>query len=167
MNIYEDYYNRDLSPVTTGKEFLNVCSMSIEDKRVALTELGNLGSVSTVFLRMDHNFTGEGPPVLFETLVFGGKLDGKMERYCTEAEALAGHERMVERVRKTASLWNRIKARFKREPNTPKHVHAWGKWEEQSGMVITKARGSNRNQLGSQLYRRHCSMCGESQRKWM
>jgi hypothetical protein len=48
--------------------------------------------VSTVFLGMDHRFSGKGPPVLFETLVFGGPLDGLMERYCTRDEALAGHQ---------------------------------------------------------------------------
>lgn len=50
--------------------------------------------VSTVFLAIDHNY-GSGDPVLFETMVFydDGML-GVMERYCTWAEAAAGHERI-------------------------------------------------------------------------
>jgi hypothetical protein len=36
--------------------------------------------ISTVFLGLDHSF-GAGSPVLFETLVFGGPLDGEMDRY--------------------------------------------------------------------------------------
>jgi len=53
--------------------------------------------VSTVFLGLDHQF-GQGPPVLWETLVFGGSLDGEMDRYTSRAAALAGHQRMCERV---------------------------------------------------------------------
>lgn len=55
--------------------------------------------VSTVFLGMDHNFVGNGPPILWETLVFGGHLDGEMDRYTSEADALNGHDAMLARVR--------------------------------------------------------------------
>jgi hypothetical protein len=54
--------------------------------------------VSTVFLGLDHN-RGDGPPVLWETLVFGGELDGEMQRYSSLADALAGHQAMCERVK--------------------------------------------------------------------
>jgi len=37
--------------------------------------------VSTVFLGLDHNHAGIGPPILWETLVFGTSLDGEMRRY--------------------------------------------------------------------------------------
>ena len=67
------------------------------DRKVALTKIGE-AEISTVFLGLDHNFSGEGAPVLYETLVFGGKLDGEMMRYTTHEEALAGHVRMVTRV---------------------------------------------------------------------
>ena len=55
--------------------------------------------VSTVFLGINHQF-GDGPPLLFETMVCGGDLDGEQERYATWDEAEAGHEAMCERVRK-------------------------------------------------------------------
>lgn len=54
--------------------------------------------VSTVFLGLDHSF-GHGPPLLFETMVFGGKLDQEMARYATYADAQRGHDLMVSRVR--------------------------------------------------------------------
>ena len=54
--------------------------------------------VSTVFLGLDHNFGWDGPPVLFETMVFGGEHDREQERYCTWDEAEAGHKRYVELV---------------------------------------------------------------------
>lgn len=56
--------------------------------------------VSTVFLSIDHNYTDHGPPIVFETLVFGGPMDDSMRRYATWAEAEAGHDEVVELVRK-------------------------------------------------------------------
>lgn len=49
-------------------------------------------SVSTVFLSIDHSF-GEGPPVLFETMVFSKDdpaIDLYCERYCTREKAVLG-----------------------------------------------------------------------------
>lgn len=54
--------------------------------------------VSTVFLVIDHRW-GAGDPLLFETLVFNGPLDGEMARYSTYAAAEAGHAAMVARCR--------------------------------------------------------------------
>lgn len=67
--------------------------------------------VSTVFLGMDHNWSGKGPPILFETMVFddqrwekpgdGGNRCVDMgeemccERYSTKDDALIGHQRHV------------------------------------------------------------------------
>jgi hypothetical protein len=53
--------------------------------------------VSTVFIFLDHSF-GDRPPILFETLVFGGLLNDEGERYSTKAEAEAGHAKWVQRV---------------------------------------------------------------------
>lgn len=50
--------------------------------------------VSTVFLGIDHNHSGKGPPVLFETMVFGGPLSDYQNRYCTWKEAEEGHKKM-------------------------------------------------------------------------
>jgi hypothetical protein len=55
--------------------------------------------VSTVFLGLDHAFTA-GPPVLWETLVMGGPLDGEMCRYTSREAAIAGHAAMCRRVQK-------------------------------------------------------------------
>ena len=53
--------------------------------------------VSTVFLGIDHSFDSDSEPILFETLVFGGDLDGEMQRYSTWKEAVKGHAEMVEK----------------------------------------------------------------------
>jgi len=55
--------------------------------------------VSTVFLGLDHNWRDVGPPILWETLVFGGPLDGEMDRYSSLADAVRGHQAMCRRVR--------------------------------------------------------------------
>jgi hypothetical protein len=70
---------------------------SDERRKIAHTQVSPEVAVSTVFLSADHNFSGEGPPVLFETMVFGGPLDQEQERYTTWAAATAGHIRWVER----------------------------------------------------------------------
>lgn len=48
--------------------------------------------VSTVFLGMNHAFD-DGPPILWETMVFG--IEEYCDRYRTKAEALEGHEKAV------------------------------------------------------------------------
>ena len=62
-------------------------------RRVASTVVGK-AHVSTVWLGLDHQF-GEGPPLIFETMVFGGDLDQHQWRYSTEAQAVEGHDRVV------------------------------------------------------------------------
>jgi len=68
------------------------------NRRVAFDEVAPGVTVSTVFLAIDHAM-GFGPPELFETMVFDNDDDEEMERYATWDEAVAGHQRMVERVR--------------------------------------------------------------------
>jgi len=66
------------------------------DRHVASDKIDKI-RVSTVFLGLDHSFD-EGPPQLFETMVFGGPLADEMDRYATWAEAKSGHAKMFERV---------------------------------------------------------------------
>jgi len=56
--------------------------------------------VSTVFLGLDHSFSEEGPPILFETMIFGGHFDQEQDRCATWDEAVLMHHKMCERVRK-------------------------------------------------------------------
>ena len=81
-----DYYDRRGKPIKR-KEWHALYQG--ENKRVALTERGDV-LVSTVWLGVDHRI-GDGPPLIFETMVFGGPLSKHHVRYSTEAEALAGH----------------------------------------------------------------------------
>lgn len=55
--------------------------------------------VSTVWLGINHNFTGVGPPLIFETMIFGGRHDLVLWRYPTEVAALAGHDQVMAMLR--------------------------------------------------------------------
>lgn len=55
--------------------------------------------VSTVFLGLDHNHFGAGPPILWESMVFGTALDGEQQRYASREEALQGHAELLARVK--------------------------------------------------------------------
>jgi hypothetical protein len=73
------------------------------DRRVAQDFIGNV-RVSTVFLSLDHNLFGEGLPVLWETMIFGGEHDQFQRRYTSRVDALLGHEYAVNVVRGRVSL---------------------------------------------------------------
>src|SRR5207245_9451486 len=63
------------------------------DCRIGDDPIGDV-RVSTVFLGLNHNFRG-GEPLLFETMIFGGPLDGETWRYASTAEAMRGHQEAV------------------------------------------------------------------------
>lgn len=67
-------------------------------RRVAKDVVGG-AEVSTVFLGLDHRMFGDGPPLLFETMIFGGECDELQRRYETWDEAEHGHARIVARLR--------------------------------------------------------------------
>ena len=68
------------------------------DRHVDNDKIGKV-SISTVFLGIDHNF-GVGKPLLFETMIFGGKHDQYQERYTTWEEAEKGHKKALKLVKK-------------------------------------------------------------------
>src|ERR1044071_2919366 len=64
--------------------------LSRADRLIARTRLGGT-TVSTVFLGLDHQFGDGGPPLLYETMIFGGPLDGYCRRCSTWDQAEAQH----------------------------------------------------------------------------
>jgi hypothetical protein len=72
-----------------------------QDRRVGLWRRGPV-LVSTVFLGLDHNW-GDGPPLLFETMIFflGTSVDYE-ERCATWTEAEAMHGKAIGYV---CSMW--------------------------------------------------------------
>lgn len=83
------------------------------NRQVALTRTA-VSTISTVFLSLDHNHFREGPPLIFETMVFERqvqalgdkqqKLDfqhdyGILARYSTWDEAERGHATICDRIK--------------------------------------------------------------------
>jgi len=76
-----------------------------EKRIVAKTRYGGV-AVSTVFLPIDHNYTGKGPPVLWETMVFGGRHDEECRRYTSKEDAVRGHFEMVQEILDISNSWS-------------------------------------------------------------
>lgn len=102
-------YKLDGKKVVQCKNFADWCHWWILAREKGLRKVGwdKIGpvTISTVFLGIDHGWGRK--PVLFETMVFGGKLDQKQWRYFTWEEAEHGHRETVRLVK--ASLKKRRK----------------------------------------------------------
>lgn len=111
-------------------------------RRVGLDHVGPF-RVSTVFLALDHNYSGHGDPILFETMVFpeDSHTDLACVRYCTWAQAAIGHAFMVEA----------LQAWMKKHPNSGskagfRYLSSFlDKFQTRSG----RPRASNRGSKGS------------------
>lgn len=90
--ILDDEHNLITTDVRTWGDWFQ----NNDNRIVAKTEVGDI-VVSTVCLGLDHNW-GDGPPRLFETMIFGGERDQDCWRCATWAEAEAQHERVVAEV---------------------------------------------------------------------
>jgi hypothetical protein len=72
------------------------------DRKVRKSELEDGRVVSTVFLGVDHAF-GDGPPLVFETMVFPVDSDQEIcERCATWEQAEAQHEQVLASIAGTA-----------------------------------------------------------------
>lgn len=73
-----------------------------ENRALIRTELdGGEVRISTIFLGIDHNYSGIGAPILFETMVFGGEMDMYQQRYATYEDAILGHDEVRTKVEAT------------------------------------------------------------------
>jgi hypothetical protein len=88
--ILDDDHNLIATDVMTWGEWFGTNGNRI----VAKTVVGD-AVVSTVCLGLDHNFYHGGPPLLFETMIFGGEHDEECWRCSTWDEAEAQHARVV------------------------------------------------------------------------
>ena len=102
---HHHYILRDKKPVPVSLLVWAEWFEKTKNRHVADDQIGSI-RISTVFLGLNHQW-GDGPPLLFETMVFGGDLDGDCERYSAWQEAEAGHREMVERVR-VSEFWPEV-----------------------------------------------------------
>lgn len=82
-------YGWDGQPIPDRDAWLEVFG---GDRRVGRARTTR-GEVSTVFMGIDmgFGFLDGSPPILFETMIFGGPLDGHVDRYATLAAARLYH----------------------------------------------------------------------------
>ncbi len=86
----EDHTYRPCTLMEWGHQFESI------DRHVAEDRINDC-RVSTIWLGTDHNYHWEGPPLLFETMVFkNGASDIYCDRYSTWQEAEQGHERAIQ-----------------------------------------------------------------------
>jgi len=69
-----------------------------DDRIIEQTDIDDV-RVSTVFLGIDHSFSIGGPPILFETMIFGGEHDQYQDRCATYTEAKKMHTKALWLVR--------------------------------------------------------------------
>ncbi len=100
--IYFDRQGREMQLMDWGSKF--------EDKEYQIVKQDRIVKyfVSTVWLGINHRFMRQGPPLIFETMVFvddeKDPLNEYQEKYSTEEEALNGHEDVISIVKDYMSL---------------------------------------------------------------
>ena len=85
----------EVVPTTSLEEWAIWFNQADELRRVAFSVIDEGLEVSTIFLGVDHRFIGEGPPLVFETMVFRGGDPQMTWRYSTWEEAEEGHKSIV------------------------------------------------------------------------
>ena len=89
-----DYYDKEGKEITL-EEWMALMERTDSKKedgyyRIGYDEKKGI-RISTVWLGMNHNHYLGGPPLIFETMIFGGEHDQYQERYSTLEEAQEGH----------------------------------------------------------------------------
>lgn len=69
------------------------------DRFLKRTELENGITISTCFAGINLNFTDDGPPLLFETMIFGGEDDCTGYRFERHECAINYHDKLVKKYR--------------------------------------------------------------------
>jgi hypothetical protein len=105
LGMYGISFDREPYKITSYDELLRYADLPEELSRVAHSTFtdadGNEVSVSTMFMGCDlARFARlldreQHAPEFFETMVFGGDLNGRIRRYATWKEAEAGHAETV------------------------------------------------------------------------
>ena len=89
-----------LAHIASEVEFLEWAMWFEHNRERCQVGLDKFGAfcVSTVFLGLNHQY-GDGPPLIFETMIFGGRWDLYQWRWPCRADALSGHNAIVHLVK--------------------------------------------------------------------
>lgn len=91
-------YPVDVVDLASNK-FLSSKNSVLKQEHVQIVDIDY--RVSTVFLALNHNWSSDGPPELWETMIFteDKELNNYLERYSTYEQALAGHNKICDSLR--------------------------------------------------------------------
>jgi hypothetical protein len=100
---FGNWYDRRGRPMSF-EQWGATFEQAMDYKRVCADDVitgdGQTVWVSTVWLGIDHGWYRQGPPVIFETMVFReGMSEEYCDRYSSEAAARDGHARAVRGLR--------------------------------------------------------------------
>lgn len=90
-----------IDPVPVNNVMEWAAAFDNKSRFVQKTELPNGVTISTVFLSLDHGFGDDGPPLVWETLVFGGPGDQEIMERCggNRHDAVKMHQAVVAAVK--------------------------------------------------------------------
>lgn len=81
MHLYFDWEGNPID----GEQWSRLLT---DERHIGDDHIGD-AHISTIWIGLDHSVFG--PPLIFETMIFGGERDGYVWRYSTEREAREGH----------------------------------------------------------------------------
>jgi hypothetical protein len=89
------YFNKQGQPITE-ESWIHLGGIG-EYRVMGDTEINGL-RVSTVWLGLNRSYSKKEPPLIFETMIFPKDYwcEFYQERYCSEAEAIVGHQKAVQ-----------------------------------------------------------------------
>jgi hypothetical protein len=98
VGFYYDWLGNEISSLEWAKLFSDNRHIGCDDV--------NGATVSTVYLGLDHGY--DGPPLIFETMIFYPDGADQTFRYSTEAEARQRHKEIVEflQTSKIGEIWH-------------------------------------------------------------
>lgn len=95
-----DYYILNDDHTTKPVEMMEWVVWASRGRATSVVKQDTIGDarVSTVFLGLNHAYLGQGAPLIFETMIFGGPEDGYQDRYSTWDQALKGHQKAIDQL---------------------------------------------------------------------
>ena len=91
-------FEHDLDDTDSFLKEMSKHHRNVRKNRVRVSYIDEV-KVSTVFLGLDHGIMQDLPPLLFETMIFNGRFEGRGVRCATWREALKMHSEMLQLVK--------------------------------------------------------------------
>jgi hypothetical protein len=98
--IFHDFYILNDRNEVIKAEYSAYADFMSSPRKIVAQDMIEHVQVSTVFLGTDHSYASNNPrPIVFETMIFGGRQSQKQWRYTLYTEALEMHQKLLLLVR--------------------------------------------------------------------